>query len=641
MIDGRSYTLLTIKAFDEEARTFTGIATTPTPDCDGDIIDPLGVTFKNPLPLLLHHDKTRPVGQVWFDPPTAAGITFRAQIPKVDEPGVVKDRVDEAWHSVKARLLAGVSVRVVSTRDKVKQLAHGAIHWLKSTITELSLVTIPANAEATILTIKSSPVVSGSLPVVYLTTTKDRTMKTIIEQVKGLEASRKAKTDRLEEIQNTVTEAGRTKDEKEREEFDALKGDITSIDAELADLRAMDEINKAGAVAVKGKTTEEGVKSRQHIPVVSVKDNDLPGFKLARLAICKAAGVVLQTSPLEIARERFPNEPWIQSALKAAVAGAIPTTAAWAGDLIQLQDYTQDFVNYLRPQTILGKFGTDGIPDVSHVPFNIRIGTETSGGAAAWVGAGLPKPLTKFDYATITMAYFKIANIAVITDEIARFSTLGGGAEKLVRDALAKAIIAQLDQDFVNPANAGTANVKPASITNGVAAIPSNGNQVDEVNQDIKDVIAPFITANNDLSDGVWIMSSTLALSLSLMRSSLGVRDYPDISMKGGTFMGLPVIVSQYVNALGSPSTGMVILVKASDILLADDGQVTVDASREASLQMDDAPSNSAATGTGQVSVSMFQTNSIALRAERYINWRKRRTTSVQYLSPVTWGAES
>jgi len=94
----------------------------------------------------------------------------------------------------------------------------------------------------------------------------------------------------------------------------------------------------------------------------------------------------------------------------------------------------------------------------------------------------------------------------------------------------------------------------------------------------------------------------------------------------------MPIIASEYV-----PSD-LVILVNASDILLADDGVVTVDASREAAIQMDDAPTNNSGTGTGAAMVSMFQTNSVALRAERYINWLKRRPQSVQVLSGVAWG---
>jgi hypothetical protein len=37
--------------------------------------------------------------------------------------------------------------------------------------------------------------------------------------------------------------------------------------------------------------------------------------------------------------------------------------------------------------------------------------------------------------------------------------------------------------------------------------------------------------------------------------------------------------------------------------------------------------------------VSMYQTNSIAVRAERYINWLKARTTAVSFIDDANWGS--
>jgi hypothetical protein len=74
----------------------------------------------------------------------------------------------------------------------------------------------------------------------------------------------------------------------------------------------------------------------------------------------------------------------------------------------------------------------------------------------------------------------------------------------------------------------------------------------------------------------------------------------------------------------------MIILMLPNQILLADDGMVTLDASREASLQMDSAPDSPATAST--VPISMFQQNMVALRAERYISWVKARSTSVAFI---------
>jgi hypothetical protein len=79
--------------------------------------------------------------------------------------------------------------------------------------------------------------------------------------------------------------------------------------------------------------------------------------------------------------------------------------------------------------------------------------------------------------------------------------------------------------------------------------------------------------------------------------------------------------------------------VNARDVWLADDGQVTIDASGEASLQMDDEPTNDSSAPTATTLVSMFQTDSTAFRAERFINWARRRDSGVAYLTGVNWSS--
>jgi HK97 family phage prohead protease len=150
----RAYSLLTVKALDPDRRTIAGMASTPEPDRMGDIVEPLGIIYRNPLPLLLYHDTQRPVGQVTFSKPTADGLEFVATLPSISDPGTVRDRIEEAWHSIKAGLLAGVSIGFRSLEEALNKDT-GGFRFLKSEILELSLVAIPANAGATISSIKS------------------------------------------------------------------------------------------------------------------------------------------------------------------------------------------------------------------------------------------------------------------------------------------------------------------------------------------------------------------------------------------------------------------------------------------------------------------------------------------------------
>src|SRR5690348_9086168 len=108
MMNNRAYSVLEIKAVDEDKRVIRGVATTPTVDRVGDIIDPLGVKFTNPMAFLWQHRHDQPIGQVKFDKPTKSGINFEAEIAKTDEPGTLKDRLDEAWQSIKMGLVKAV-----------------------------------------------------------------------------------------------------------------------------------------------------------------------------------------------------------------------------------------------------------------------------------------------------------------------------------------------------------------------------------------------------------------------------------------------------------------------------------------------------------------------------------------------------
>ena len=130
-----------------DARTIRGIATTPTTDRTGDIVEPLGVKFKNPLPLLWQHDTASPVGFAKFDKPTKAGIEFEAQLPTVEEPGALKDRVDEAWQSIKLGLVRGVSIGFRSLKHELID-ERGIFRWY--TISrKRSAGTLPRNTPAT------------------------------------------------------------------------------------------------------------------------------------------------------------------------------------------------------------------------------------------------------------------------------------------------------------------------------------------------------------------------------------------------------------------------------------------------------------------------------------------------------------
>src|SRR5262245_17695942 len=123
----RGYCLLDVKgvAPDTSLRGFSGLASTPELDRQGHSVNPAGITFTNPLPLLLGHDQMAPIGTVELGPVTPEGLAFTARIASIDEPGRLKDRTDEAWQAVKAGLMRGMSIGYRLFKDGVTQIDGG------------------------------------------------------------------------------------------------------------------------------------------------------------------------------------------------------------------------------------------------------------------------------------------------------------------------------------------------------------------------------------------------------------------------------------------------------------------------------------------------------------------------------------
>lgn len=659
----RAYSVMTVKAVNEEQRIITGVASTPTPDRSEDIMVPEGAQYTLPMPFLWQHEGDEPIGHVIDVKVTSAGIEATMQIAKIDEEGDLKSRIDTAWQTIKAGLVRGLSIGFIPVESSRIEGSWG-MKFLRWDWYELSAVTIPCNADAGITSVKSItrkqlaaqgksvvPVVrlgkpvGASTPVAKKLPVKPKPeegpdMKTLSEQIAEFEATRVSKSAEMSAIMDKAGEDGSTLDAEQSEAFDTLEAEVSAIDKHLARLKGMQKAQAAGAKPVTDtviKTVDIGDGGLQ----VRAKNTQKlePGIAFARAAKCLALGHLEHRDATQIAKALYDGQEGVIEAThrlvtKSAVAAGTTTDATWAKPLVGTETSVfADFVSFLRPQTVLGRFGNNGVPSLRSVPFRTALIGQTSGGDGYWVGEGGAKPLTKMDFSRTTIEPLKVANIAVATMELIRDSN--PAADALIRDTLAAALRERLDVDFINPLKAAVAGISPASILNGIAGIPSSGTDADAVRADIKALFTAFIQANNAPTSGVWIMSSVTALALSLMQNPLGQTEFPGIGMNGGTFFGLPVIVSQYVPTDSSGS--LVALVNASDIYEADEGGIDISMSTEASLQMDNTPDNPTTAST--VMVSLFQRNLIGFRAERTINWARRRNSAAFWLDNVQWGS--
>jgi len=471
-------------------------------------------------------------------------------------------------------------------------------------------------------------------------------MKTIAEQIAAFEAKRAASVGRQSEIQTKAIEENRTKDQAEREEFTNLASEIEAIDAELKDLRIMEKqaivtaqpITKAVAAEPAALSASRGgVAEVRNSGFITVRPNIEKGIPFVRYmkSLVQAKGIlplavqIAESNP--IWKEQSPE---VAMVLKAAVAAGDTTTAGWASELVYNQNVSGAFLDYLRPMTILGK-----IQGFTQVPFNVRWGTQTGGSSGYWVGQGAPVPVSKLTTGSDSLGIAKAAGLVVLDKELIMSSN--PSAELLVRNDLAKTIAQFLDVNFIAPDYAAVANVNPASITNGVTPTAATGTTSATLRTDAQTLFNTFDVNNLEGGGFFWVTTPKIARAISMMLTSLGEQMFPTVTPEGGTFLGYPLIVSGSSMQVGSPVSGegnLLVLGHAPSIAMADEGGITIDASEEAAIQMLDNPTNtSTGSTTATTMVSMFQTNSVALRATRFINWSKRRSFAVQYIKDAAY----
>jgi HK97 family phage major capsid protein len=466
---------------------------------------------------------------------------------------------------------------------------------------------------------------------------KGRTMN-IQEQISSFEAKRAASAERMTAIMAESAKTGSTLDEQQTQDYDGLAAEVKTVDDHLVRLRAHEKQILARAKPI---TPDDGAEpaaaaaARAPSRILFAGANIEPGIRFARVALALARSRGDRSGALaevQANRRWMDQTPEVAKVLMTAIPAADTTTAGWASELVYAENMQAEFIDYLRPMTILGR-----LTGVRRVPFNIRMGSLTGGTTGYWVGQGKPIPMSKGTTGSASLGITKAAGLAAYDDEVLKSSS--PSIEVMLRDDLAKAVAQTVDVSFIDPNNGGVANITPASVLYGITPTSASGTNAAAVSADVAGVFAAAIAANLDPMSGVWVMSPTTALKLSLMMTTNGVKQYPGISIKGGEWMGLPVIVSPNAVIAGSPQFGnMIVLLIQNEILVADDGGVDIQISNETALEMLDNPTNLSTGGTTATAmVSMFQTQSWAIKAVRYVNWTKRRTAAAAFIQAAAY----
>ena len=461
-------------------------------------------------------------------------------------------------------------------------------------------------------------------------------MKTFAEQVADLKATRASKADEMKSVAQKSMDEGRSMDNAEAERFDTLSAEIKSLDGDIARLSRMADIDAETAKPVDGtqKAALPAVGGSR-LPV-QVKNTEKlePGIGFARMARVKAVSQELKRDPAQIAQSMYPDDENLVKAFttKSAVSAASTLSDTWAGNLINEGGIGfADFVEYLRPRTMLGQISNR----LRTLPFDVPVLVQGAGATGGWDKDGAAAGVSQWSYTRTKMEPLKVTAIVPATKEtIMRASA---ATDALLRDELARAVGATIDTTFVS-ADAAVSDTSPAGIRNGVSAATLTGDgTVAGIRCDIAEMMKALVGNNLSTSGAFWVMPETLAIDLSLIANEVGNAAFPGIGPQGGTFAGLPVFTSQYVPTPDSNGP-VVMLIKGDEIFLGDEGGIEVSMADQASLVMDTAPSMNSVTPTAAQMVNLWQTDSVAFRVKRFLNFQKRRAQALVW-AQVNWSA--
>lgn len=618
------------RAFEDSdgQRIIEGIATTPTVDRSGDSINPQGMTFTLPLPLLWQHNPDFPIGNVVAATVTPQGIHFRAVIAGAE----TLSAIDNHWRELQAGL-----VRFLSVGFRAKsppKVTKTGLHYDQTEWLELSCVTIPANPDCAITTIKAFEIGadvapdSDGEPAANAPRTRTTAM-TIKEKI----AARKA---RLVELRAQVSQLAESEFTAEvQRDLDATNAEIESEQAELTMLERTqaniaEDAQPAGGTSIVTRTPASIVQPRAPSILHAPRALDKPRAKACMLFRSCAAHAVAYAHnvPVEVAAQHlFRDDEVLKGYMmvqKAAVEPALTTVPEWAGSLVR--ETWAEFLDLLAPVSVYAALAAKGssfsFDQFGKVIYPSR--NKTPNLAGDFVGENAPIPVKKASIASAALTPKKLAVISAFSQEMSTAS--GGRIESYIRDFMIEDTAVLLDTKLLD--NAAATAIRPAGLLNGVTLTPSSGATFADIITDIKAAMGPLLAVGGGRSL-VWLMNPMQAMSIGLQTNAAGAFVWGD--PRSG-WNGASVIVSANV------PDGTMILVDAADFITAANDTPQFRVSAEATLHMEDTTPLPINGGTPAAPViSLYQQDSFAVRMIQQMNWAMRRPGMVSGISGITW----
>ncbi|MGG7580634.1 phage major capsid protein [Rhizobium sp. Nf11,1] len=317
------------------------------------------------------------------------------------------------------------------------------------------------------------------------------------------------------------------------------------------------------------------------------------------LAVCERTG----ESPSDVAdRLRMPAPA--ARILKAAVGAGVLGDPQWAGQLADMQAASSAFLQALGGRSAFAALLDQGI--LTRAPLHSRVGSYAEAAIGAVNAEGKARSVGKMSLNGDTLTAEQADAVIVLSREILENSS--AASQAFTSRQLRRGVARALDVGFFD-----------RLVTSSTPTFTSTGDHV----TDLKNMLDAVNTGEGRLC---WVAAPDVANGICLLNDGRGTASPEGLS----EFLNLPFAVSPGLDA------GTLILLDG-DRILADIESLGIDTSRFASLQMNDAPTMDAITPTATPVVSLWQTNSVAVKISALFGASAGTADAIAVMTDVSW----
>jgi len=325
--------------------------------------------------------------------------------------------------------------------------------------------------------------------------------------------------------------------------------------------------------------------------------------------LCRVKG--LRAVEPTLSHAEIAEQLGVSTRVKAAVSALNSDSGA---ALVDRQAIVSAFIQLLRNRSVFYSLLEGG--GMVRVPRATRIELATLDATAWVVGQGKPVPLSSMAIDAQSLDGRSAAALTVLTANLLRFTQ----TERNITAALRRAVSATVDDAFFN-------SVVDSSTPSEVAT----GDDAEAA----ADGIAALLEMVEPTTESSLLLAADPAIvrRMAMLRTPAGNFLFPALTPTGGNVQGVTVMPSDGVGA------GNIALIDGSGIA-GYAGDIEIDASGSADIEMLNAALQQDALAPAHAQlVSMFQTNSVAIRVLTEFDAMRLRANAVAMLTGVSWGA--